>query len=394
MLNKKIFLLIILLISLIIVCGDSIFASDQEFPFDKLVVANNEIGTAGHLIMSNVLEGISEKYPDAVIRSIPSGVEQARVYMVRTGQCDTAFGATFLSDTMREGTALYSSREWGPQPVRHLWISKSPGKGFAVRGDSDIYTFDDLRGKKVASFPTYPGSHLAMNAMLAFGGLTWDDVVPVEFGGHAESYRAVKDGRIDVTMFNTTAPAAYELESIHGIRYLEMPIDDTEGWARMLNYTKNYKPMIITTGAGGITKEKPIELAVEGAPTFWAYDFLDEDIAYWIVKAIHESKEYYVKRDPNFEEDWSIDVFMNFWDTDSTPMHDGAIKYLKEIGYWTPEREQMNKNRLAHEKELKSLWDSVVEEAELQNISYKAFPEFWMEKREEAGFYWLKNIGS
>ena len=376
--------LTILLLASIIAVG-SVSSYSIEPPVSPMVFGIHEIGTGGHRIISTILEGINEKYPDLTIRTMPSGVELVRVYLVRMGETLTGFGATFLTYTLQEGIELYDEREWGPQPVRHLWISRSPAKGLALRADSDIFTFDDLRGKKVAHFEAYPASQKIVTALLRFGGLTWDDVVPVDFSSHAESYRAVKDGRIDVTMYNPLASAAYELEAAHGIRYLEMPEEDKEGWARVAEYTSLYPPLKATRGAG-LSEENPVPLLTEGYPIFFAYDSLDEDIAYWIVRAIHESREYYIKRDPYLEEDWAIETFLDFWDSDTVPMHDGAIRYLKELGYWTPEREQMNQNRLEHQKALKATWDSVVIEAEQQKIKSVDFPKFWLEKRAEAGF--------
>ncbi|MBW1792221.1 MAG: C4-dicarboxylate ABC transporter substrate-binding protein, partial [Deltaproteobacteria bacterium] len=64
----------------------------------------------------------------------------------------------------------------------------------------------------------------------------------------------------------------------------------------------------------------------------------------------------------------------------------GAIRYLKEIGKWTPEREAMNQKRLQHQADLKKLWDATMNEALEKKMKSKKYPAFWLKKRAEAGF--------
>ena len=44
----------------------------------------------------------------------------------------------------------YRTMEWGPQPVRALYFAQHPGLSLGIRGDSDIKSFKDLKGKRVA----------------------------------------------------------------------------------------------------------------------------------------------------------------------------------------------------------------------------------------------------
>ena len=63
-----------------------------------------------------------------------------------------------------------------------------------------------------------------------------------------------------------------------------------------------------------------------------------------------------------------------------------VLRYLKEAGKWTPEREALNQKRLAHQAKLKEIWDAAMDEALSKKMRMKTFPEFWMKKRAEAGF--------
>lgn len=384
--NINIFTIILFLTFMITIGSISAFSIERiDPPVSPMYFGIHEIGTGGHAIVSTILEGINEMYPDLVIRTIPSGIESVRSYLARTGEVHVGFGQTFVVNSLQEGFDIYSNREWGPQPVSYVYISQSPGKGFAVRADSDIYTFDDLKGKRVASMKlTYPSIHEINTTILRFGGLTWDDVVPVQYASTTEAYKAVIDGRIETTMFNIKSSSTFELEAVHGIRWLAMPAEDEESWGRAKEYQPIYSPITCTEGAG-ISEENPIDLLSEGYPLFFAYDHLDEDIAYWIARAIDESREYYLKRDPSLEKLWTIEAFLRLWDDDRVPMNNGTIRYLEEIGYWTSERDQMNGERIARQELLKNVWEEATIEAEKQGIKSKDFPDFWLAKRAEAG---------
>jgi ABC-type nitrate/sulfonate/bicarbonate transport system substrate-binding protein len=53
----------------------------------------------------------------------------------------------------------------------------------ATAKDANINTVADLKGKRVAWVRGSDALNIGVEAVLAFAGLTWDDVVKVEFPG-------------------------------------------------------------------------------------------------------------------------------------------------------------------------------------------------------------------
>jgi len=353
---------------------------------DGLILGTHEIGTTGYRLVSMVAEGIIEKYPGLQVRAIPAGVDTSRSYMARLGDSHCTIHNEQATFFLQEGLRAYSSLAWGPQLIRYLWIAQNPGMAFAVRGDSDIRSFADLKGKTVATFPGSPAPTIINEAMLAFGGLTWDDVVPKEYTSPGTAYRAVINGKLDTSFFGVTSGLAYEGAALPcGWRYLEMPPEDKEGWARVKKVVPAYAPKLCTVG-GGISPENPKHLMTGSYPAFVAWERLDEDIAYWITKAVHESYDIYKKKHKALENEWTKEKHWKCWEADVIPLHNGSIRYFKEIGDWTPEREKTNIDRLNRQTRLKALWKSVVDEALAKKIKSRDFPAFWMKKRAEAGF--------
>ena len=61
----------------------------------------------------------------------------------------------------------------------------------ATAKDANIRSLKDLKGKRVAFVKGAASLENSMRGMLAFAGLTWDDVIKVEVPGYAASIQAV-----------------------------------------------------------------------------------------------------------------------------------------------------------------------------------------------------------
>jgi len=249
---------------------------------------------------------------------------------------------------------------------------------------------EDLKGKRVATMPGSPSPQLMNEALLAFGGLTWDDVVPVPHSGPAAAYDAVIKNRIDGTFFNVAGGKAHELAAMPcGIRYIEVPATNEEGWKRLREVAPVMSPRQSTVGAT-LSEKNPAWTMSQGYPNFIAWADLDENTAYYIAKSLHQSYEVYAQKHKSLKIDWTIDKCISLFDYDVVPFHKGAIRYLKEIGRWTPEREEKNQMRIAHQAKLKELWEDAVKEAKQKGIKTDKFPDSWMKKRAAAGFWAVK----
>lgn len=383
--NKYISLgLVIGLVSVLVLGGGLALAAEMSAAIPKMMTwTAYDVGSSGYFQVGHVSTTLYDKF-GIKIRVIPAGTDIPRVYPVRLKDADVAFhglGSYF----MQEGLQDYRTMAWGPQPVRALYFAQHPGLALGIRGDSDIKSFRDLKGKRIAAFPS-GALTLISEQHLAFAGLTWDDVVKVNCPGYSAAIRMVMEGKVDATHINPTAALAYEMEAMpYGIRYIEMPPDYKEGWARVKKKNAAYGYFKAAIGAG-IPKDKPLDTVSYSYPICLAYDFLSEERAYVITKLLHEAYPDYSKKHKSLAAYWSPEGSLALFDDYPLPMHKGAIRYLKEIGKWTPEREAMNQKRLQHQADLKKLWDATMDEALEKKMKSKKYPAFWLKKRAEAGF--------
>jgi TRAP transporter TAXI family solute receptor len=366
--------------------GTSLAAPPPIPPVVKIGV--HEVGTGGHLVASIAVETIIQKYGNK-IRAVPQGVEISRNLMGRTGTVDVVVQSSHTILMINEGIFGYDTPAWGPQPIRAIFEPSHSGLVLGVRGDSNIKTFADLKGRTVATFPASPATTWMLNAGLAFGGLTRKDVVSVKYTSSGKAMAAVKEGKLDCTFWNVTAAHAYELASLPaGLHYLQMPADDKKGWERMLAKYPIFRPKLVVRGAGA-SKEKPVAAYGQANPNFFVWPHVSADITYFLAKALHETYPVYAAKDETMKADWTIDEHWTNWEgpVGIMPLHEGAIRYYKEVGMWNPKREKINQERLKHQEELKALWEQTLTEVSEKKIKSTEFSKFWLKKKEAAGFY-------
>jgi TRAP transporter TAXI family solute receptor len=230
-----------------------------------------DVGSSGYMMAGYIGESFWEKYKIKV-RIIPAGTDLPRVFPIRLKDAEFAFhgvGSYF----MQEGLYDYATMEWGPQPVRALYFAQHAGLSLGVRGDSSIKTLADLRGKRVAFYPSFALT-LICQAHLAYAGLTWKDVQKVDVPSYVTAMRMVMEGKVDTAHINPTASFAYEFEAMpFKLRFLPVPRSDKEGWARIKRLAPMYSPMKCVIGAG-LSKEKPLRPSPRPTPSSSLTTFL------------------------------------------------------------------------------------------------------------------------
>jgi len=379
--SKKLKLVAPALVVAVSVLGIMAVCAVAAPPMPKFIkAAGYDVGSSAYITVT-AAGGGWKKELGITLRYIPAGTGVARVLSSRVG--NTHFSALSIDSLYAiEGLHDFASLEWGPQPLRQVWqAAKLSGYGIATRADSGIKTLAELKGKKVAHVVGSPSPNEFMKGGLAFAGLTLDDVKVIKIHSFTAMYDGLLDGTIDACPCDSFTSAAAKLEaSPHGIRWLPMPPEDKEGWARFNKIQPQSRPAPGIRGAG-LSKEKPVPLANMAFPWFLAYANLDDDIAYWISKAFGESYGGYKDSHaamPGFKLETMIDLPCIF------PWHEGSIRYLKEKGVWTDRLEKNQKALIERQKKLQALWESVVDQAGAEKVKAKVFPKYWLEKRAKA----------
>ncbi|MFQ5935684.1 MAG: TAXI family TRAP transporter solute-binding subunit [Acidiferrobacterales bacterium] len=339
-------------------------------------------GSTGYNQSVAIGKALKDKYGTS-LRVVPGKNDISRLTPLRQGKvqfCANGAATYFAS----EGVSLFAAREWGPLPVRLLMSATSDANlSVATAKDAKIKTMADLKGKRVAWVRGSDALNIGVEAMLAFGGLTWSDVIKVEFPGYGASWKGMVNNQVDAAFASTVSGPTKKLEaSPRGIYWPPTPHGDKAGWKRLLGAAPYFVPHVGTIGSG-ISKDNPHEGAAYPYPILITLADQDSKLVYSLTKAINQ--EY-----PNFKnampalKGWATERQAFAW---AVPYHKAAIRYWKEIGVWTAEMEKHNSTLIKRQKVLAKAWKQMASE----NIADdEVFKKEWLKVRaaalEKAGF--------
>jgi TRAP transporter TAXI family solute receptor len=310
-----------------------------------------DTGTAGFNITVGVGKMMKDKYGSDV-RVLPAGNDVARLAPLRAKRAvASAMGSgTYFA---QEGVFEFGAREWGPQPLQLILSTVDcNGASLGVAADTGVKELKDLRGKRVGFVVGSPALNQNSLAVLAFAGLTQNDVKVVEFASYGAMWKGLVNNDTDAAFATTiTGPAKEAETSPRGIVWPPLPKNDAAGWERMKKVGSFFFPHLTTCGAG-ISKEKPIELGNYPYPIFVTYAAQPADLVYSITKAMIDGYDAYKDSAPGASGLAAARQTKNW----VVPVHAGAVKALKEAGQWTAEQETHNNALFKRQEVLAAAW--------------------------------------
>ena len=352
-------------------------AADAEVKLPPtLVWTAYDLGSTGYSQAVGIGSAFKNRFGTNV-RVLPGKNDVSRLAPLRDGKAEhslTGSEATYAQEAMY----LFGVKEWGPQPITQLIMAVSGGtSAVATAKDADIRTLKDLKGKRVAFVKGAASLQNSMRGMLAFAGLTWDDVVKVEVPGYAASIQAVVGANADAP----SGPPHWArfrkiAASPRGLHFPPVPHDDAEGWKRLKDVLPFFFKAIATEGPalppGGQ------EMASAAYPVLVTTPATSVDHNYNLTKAMVLFFPDYKDAAPGAN-GWALDR-QRFADT-LLPFNEGAIRYYKEIGAWTPEAQATHEANLKRQTLLHDLWTAYLAKAPADET---AFRQGWMQVRAEA----------
>lgn len=337
----------------------AVSASDIELP-RQLSWTAYDTGSAGY----NQAVAIGAALQDAVginLRVLPGKNDVSRTEPLRQGRVQfsaTGVGGSFMA---QEGAFDFGAENWGPQPVRVLLANNGGAINLAVgvAGDLGIETFADLRGKRVAYVVGAPALNVNTEAYLAYGGLTWDDVTRVDFGGFGASWTGLIENQVDAAFAATNSGSAYEAAAgPRGLFWPPIDPEDEQGIQAMRGIAPFFMPNLATVGAN-IDGTDGYQGAGYPYPVLVATDETDEDLVYNMTKAMVELFPAYDGKSPGIG-GWALELQEMEW---VVPYHEGTIRYFTEVGAWSDAAQANNDGLIERQRVLKEAWDTLKAEA-------------------------------
>ena len=244
------------------------------------------------------------------------------------------FGLVNVDDTVTAYRGIDNFAGKPHRSLRVLCVMFPLPFGALVPADSPVKTMRDLKGVRMPSqFVGMSTARKLQDTILASVGLSTADMQQVPVANLFQGVDAMAAGRVDAAAIG---PGTAQVQIAHsalaargGVRYLSLD-DGPEALAAM----RKMMSMRLTTvqparHLPGIVEPTKVMIY---SMFFMTNDKLDAELAYKLVKALHESKDMLAAAHP---------VLRGFdpgrmSEQSETPFHDGAIKFYREIGQWPP----------------------------------------------------------
>ncbi len=314
-------------------------------------------GYAQSVGLGNMLKG---KYGTEV-RIIPGKNDVSRMLPLKAGQaeiCACGIAAYFSA----EGVLMFADEKWGPQPLRNLFNNngRHGTVSAAIANDIGVKSLKDLKGKRVAWVKGSPALQNNMTAVLAYGGLTWNDVVKVEVPGWGQSMQGILDGQVDVAQGSSISAIYTQIAaSPRGLFVPDFPHNDAAAWARVhavAPYVAKTKVSLAINGENNPTGKLPYDGAGYAYPIFVGLAPISNELAYGLTKAVMANYENFKDAGPGMD-GYKVENQKFDW---VFPYHAGAIQYYKEAGVWTAEDQAHTDMLLKRETILADTWKKTV----------------------------------
>lgn len=196
-----------------------------------------------------------------------------------------------------------------------------------VPGDSEVDSFDDLKGLRVNVGNPGSGQRATMEVVMGAYGIEMSDfAVATEFQG-AEMAQALCNGQIDAMIYTVGHPAAAitEVSTTCSAKLVDVTGPEID---KLIEDNSYYRTATIPGGMYAGTDEDVTTFGV-GA-TFITSADVSEDIVYTVAKGVFDNFSDFTGLHPafaNLTEDAMIA------DGLSAPLHDGAARYYRERGW-------------------------------------------------------------
>ena len=288
------------------------------------------------------------------LRVLPAGNDVARLAPLKAGRAQASamgVGVYFA----QEGVFEFATAQWGPQPLRLMLAATACNAvSLGVAKDTGVKEVKDLKGKRVGVVVGSPALNQNAFAVLAYGGLTKDDVKLVEFSSYGAMWKGIINNDVDAAIASTISGQAKEAEaSPRGLVFPPAPAADKAAWARVNAVAPYYVPHTATCGPG-ISAQNPVVLPSYPYPIFMAYASQPAELVHGITKAMIANYDAYKAGAPGAD---GLELSRQDF-TWQLPYHEGAVKAFREAGVWKPEFEDHNKQLIARQDALGVAWSA------------------------------------
>lgn len=282
-------------------------------------------GGSWYPLGAKIMQVFDEKV-EGITTSNTSGGGISNVLSVNGGDAEIGWSYAHTAFNGYSGKGKFKKAQ---PDVRHFATLYPAMFQVAVRQDSPIKTFEDMKGANISPGKAkWTGTAFAESILKAYG-FGFDDIKAaggtVHHVSYTESVALMKDKHIDVFMAATSMPQAsfLELEHSPGIRFIGLPKDKLD---EIIKANPGYIPGMMPKG---VYKSIGQDLHTLGIVTnMVVHKDLPDDLVYNMCKVFWENHATFAE----VKKIWNRVKLESALDGAAIPVHPGAQKCYDELG--------------------------------------------------------------
>lgn len=291
-------------------------------------IATNPPGSLAFATGTAVAKLLNEK-AGMRARAQPMGGSSTYLPLIHRGEVD--FGFANGGEVLFAYTGTKSFRGSAYPNLRLIGLLYPLYAGVAVAKDSEIKTFEDLKGKRMPSgFTSNTIFQYIQDGILAPAGLSTDDMQKRPVNNFVRGVELLASGDVDAAMIPAGSALARETNAKRPFRYLTYDVTPDA-----IKTTKKVMPsatLVMLKPRKGLVGFEGPAVMLNNPLYLVASSKVRDEAAYKAAKAIYENKEFLVK---------SFAVFRGFQpqkmaSEHTTPYHPGAVSFFREQKLWPP----------------------------------------------------------
>jgi len=328
MFNKKLFILILVVVFSLCVGGYSVAETPPKEI--RLMYTCSPSGSPYLVLGATIAKVVREAFPEITITVGEGPGSKGNVFLLRTDEADIGLGTDVANSMGYYGEGDEDFEKAGPfSEMRYIFPKTITAFSMYIREDAGIDSIYGLDGR-----PYCPGNiggiieQMTLNTFKTLG-------VNPEYvaGSQTDNVANVKDGRVlglPLSMVGTTSPGSWfeEINVLVPLKPLTLTEDEVK---KVLEANPHYQSWVVPAN---VFRNQPEPYPTLGyGINLFGTSRLSEEIVYKIVKALWEDHEKLVEVMPQTAE-CTPETALN----QGVPLHAGVVKYYNEIGITIPDR--------------------------------------------------------
>lgn len=389
--------LALLLVLSMVACGEKAPDTTQNEPSDdgtsafswpSIFVVNTTSSTSSAYSQTLAWATVIEKDTGMAVRLLPEDSNNTKFRRVKLGEVNCMYDTITDVANLLEATNGFQTNDGGPFAVRNLMIDNIQTALLVVRGDSTVDTIQDITTSTKIAYWADASMTPVINAIANVVGCTSDDLTLVPCSAYGDMIKMVGDGSADLCPYIT--PSASSLIEVaagnKGVKILDFnPAlygDECAKWQEIFP-NQSFTP-VVSGYEGALGK-----YGYSNYAGVWTSADQDEELVYNLFKYFMENEAAIVPTYDSFQYYWNLETYADFAATTPIAIHDGVIRYLKEVGVWTDAMQARQDYNVALAEWYTELYQEALADATAQKITVSidndAWNELWSQCKEDAG---------